>query len=290
MKKRSKKKGLTLMEVLISLAIMSILIVPTSNLIISSVKMNKDSEDKQKAVTIAQQLVEEIKALQKSDLADKKILSNGLQLNKDTDISNPNGFIGTKANIDGDFQADIKIKPKENLEVNNGGENRLSYDLELTIDGEDDNLNLGIKGDPTSYNIKKDNLKIQNSDLALKVGRKSVDASRNEVFEELKTISFSEAGNRRVSVKFGQNTNLTNEFILNTLNSSLNYVSVYFELDDATKLSAYSLNNEGGVIRKYTNIKAASTNTDVTRAYEINIAISKNGKKLYEAKAYKAML
>lgn len=56
------KKGMTLIEVIISVALLSILMVPISSLVMSSLKNNIDAEDMQKASYIGQKVLEELKA------------------------------------------------------------------------------------------------------------------------------------------------------------------------------------------------------------------------------------
>lgn len=56
------KKGFTLIEVILSIAILSIIIGPILSLTLSTVKINKQSDDKLKAINIAQKHLEEIKA------------------------------------------------------------------------------------------------------------------------------------------------------------------------------------------------------------------------------------
>ena len=56
------KKGMTLVEVIISVTLLSILIVPLSGIVISSLKNSKDGENKQKASYIGQKVIEELKA------------------------------------------------------------------------------------------------------------------------------------------------------------------------------------------------------------------------------------
>lgn len=56
------KKGMTLIEVIISVALLAILIIPLSRLVMSSLKNNIDSEDMQKASYIGQKVLEELKA------------------------------------------------------------------------------------------------------------------------------------------------------------------------------------------------------------------------------------
>ncbi|WP_195266650.1 prepilin-type N-terminal cleavage/methylation domain-containing protein [Clostridium sp. 1001275B_160808_H3] len=56
------KKGMTLIEVIISVALLSILIVPLSGLVMSSLKNNISAEYRQKASYIGQKVLEELKA------------------------------------------------------------------------------------------------------------------------------------------------------------------------------------------------------------------------------------
>lgn len=56
------KKGMTLVEVIISVALLSILFVPLSGIVISSLKNSKDGEYNQKAVYIGQKIIEELKS------------------------------------------------------------------------------------------------------------------------------------------------------------------------------------------------------------------------------------
>lgn len=60
--KLKARKGMTLIEVIISVALLSILIVPLSGLVISSLRNNKNSEYKQRASYVGQKVLEELKA------------------------------------------------------------------------------------------------------------------------------------------------------------------------------------------------------------------------------------
>ena len=66
--KLKAKKGMTLIEVIISVTLLSILIVPLSGLVMSSLKNNKDSEYRQKASYVGQKVLEELKAYDKITL------------------------------------------------------------------------------------------------------------------------------------------------------------------------------------------------------------------------------
>lgn len=56
------KKGMTLVEVIISVTLLSILLVPLSGIVISSLRNSKDGEYRQKATYIGQKVIEELKA------------------------------------------------------------------------------------------------------------------------------------------------------------------------------------------------------------------------------------
>ena len=60
--KFKSKKGMTLIEVIISVTLLSILIVPISSVVISSLKNSKNGEYRQKASYIGQKVIEELKA------------------------------------------------------------------------------------------------------------------------------------------------------------------------------------------------------------------------------------
>lgn len=61
MKKRCKmKKGMTLIEAIISVALLSLLIIPISGMILNSTKTNKKAEIKQNAAYLGQQVLEEM--------------------------------------------------------------------------------------------------------------------------------------------------------------------------------------------------------------------------------------
>lgn len=60
--KLKARKGMTLIELIISVALLSILIVPLSGLVISSLSNNKRSEYKQRASYVGQKVLEELKA------------------------------------------------------------------------------------------------------------------------------------------------------------------------------------------------------------------------------------
>ncbi|MBZ9636286.1 prepilin-type N-terminal cleavage/methylation domain-containing protein [Clostridium sp. FP1] len=70
MKVKKCSKGLTLIEVVISLAILAIIIGPILSLTLTSVKINKKSDDKLNALNLAQKRMEEAKFCSKEEIKD----------------------------------------------------------------------------------------------------------------------------------------------------------------------------------------------------------------------------
>lgn len=83
-KSRKSKKGFTLLEVIISFALISIILIPIANLVLTSVKINKSTENKQQAKAVLQETVENIKAIDNFSSALSKPLNNGIILSETT--------------------------------------------------------------------------------------------------------------------------------------------------------------------------------------------------------------
>lgn len=91
---RRKNTGFTLVEVVISAAILAILIIPIASLTITTIKTSDSAEDKQKATQIGQQLLDEFKSFDDITLThaapanDTFTLLNGQVLEVNRDASN----------------------------------------------------------------------------------------------------------------------------------------------------------------------------------------------------------
>ncbi|MGN9160488.1 type IV pilus modification PilV family protein [Clostridium sulfidigenes] len=83
-KSRKSKKGFTLLEVIISFALISIILIPIANLVLTSVKINKSTENKQQAKAVLQETIENIKAIDNFSSALSKPLNNGITLSEAT--------------------------------------------------------------------------------------------------------------------------------------------------------------------------------------------------------------
>lgn len=87
-KSRKSKKGFTLLEVIISFALISIILIPIANLVLTSVKINKFTENKQQAKAVLQETIENIKAIDNLSSFISKPLNNGITLSEATGEDN----------------------------------------------------------------------------------------------------------------------------------------------------------------------------------------------------------
>ena len=112
---RGKKKGMTLIEAIISVALLSVLIIPISGLVMTSINTNKRAEIKQEATYIGQKLLEEMKVYDEIILGVTKEfqLLNGQKITK----------VGESDNFVGKFIVD-----KYDVELSLNKDNQFVYD------------------------------------------------------------------------------------------------------------------------------------------------------------------
>ena len=162
MKKKNKrfKKGMTLIEVIISVTLLSILIVPISGFILSSLKNNTTSQKKQEASYIGQKILEELKAYEYISLETDENgkyfqLLDGDKIYKDL---NSNSFNGNfKRTIYGEVSEDDDRNLREyTVELTMTADSNFNY---TDINNRDINSDADFKIDF----INKDNISLNNN-------------------------------------------------------------------------------------------------------------------------------
>ena len=110
---KKNNKGFSLIEIIISLAIASIMILSGYQLIINAVKLNKKGEDRQQANLVGQQVIEEIKTID-----DRNISTNLLTINENLILTgtingNINEYKGTLLDESGEYDVNIFIEKED---------------------------------------------------------------------------------------------------------------------------------------------------------------------------------
>lgn len=141
------KKGMTLIEVIISVALLAILIIPISGLVMSSLKNNIKSEDMQKASYIGQKVLEELKSYDEINLKGEtekyfELLDGDKIVKRDKEfleIFDRNIYGNPSNGKDKDiYRVDVKVEKDANFQyenINNRDKNNsASFKLNFTND------------------------------------------------------------------------------------------------------------------------------------------------------------
>lgn len=104
MKNKFNRNGLTLIEVIITLAILGVVVTPLMSMFITSQKINRESEMKYNAIQLAQEQIEDIKA------------DNTLDVSSGSGYTGVDGDYEKSLNDDG-YRLDININKSEEVEL-----------------------------------------------------------------------------------------------------------------------------------------------------------------------------
>ncbi len=119
---KKDKKGFSLIEILVSLAIASIIVLSITQLIINMIKFNKKSEDRQQTTLVGQQIVEEIKTLDSSNISSSLIkISDDLILNRVENSNEYKGILTDRNNLSKTYDVALTLN-YENQGMNKNNE------------------------------------------------------------------------------------------------------------------------------------------------------------------------
>ncbi|MFT5875343.1 MAG: type II secretory pathway pseudopilin PulG, partial [Clostridium sp.] len=164
-----KKKGETLIEVLISISIFAIVSIPLIMIVLSAITNNKRGENKQYAVAVAQQIIEQLRAdgtttpnivTVKTDIATYDLkFPHTPGTSPGHDIS----YVVSNENVGNSFTANVNFERK--LPYDSQTSNGVNYDLSIQMD-KDSVIVTGTNSDGSTgditYNGLTNDLKICN--------------------------------------------------------------------------------------------------------------------------------
>ena len=191
--KLRSKKGMTLIEIIISVALLSILIVPLSTMVTSSLKNKEQAADKQKATYIGQKILEELKSydditvtvdgsnkyfnLLDADASDKEIKEvPGTNLKKFKGEFERNIF-GNKNENTSEKLFNVEVNINKNEDFNNDfkfvNNDNVGYELTLKQNSIFFNGTNFISGNNVNIKISNDKLTIGNGSRNEQISRDS---------------------------------------------------------------------------------------------------------------------
>lgn len=310
LKVKNKEKGFTLIEVLISLAILAMVIVPMLSMVLGSVKTNKAGEDKEKALYVAQEYVEKFKNADSfsvgADSDFKDVPDNPDFQYKQTITELDYKFPDKNSNTRTTFSS---IEYDGKIEIDSDPNNILSTIKEKnTTSGEDDTI-----GDEKLPILISDNKPYDNT-LEIIDGKNQYDSNdtheNNKIYvklsnkdSNLQEISINKNAsidNKNGGQKSGyiiilfKGQNQAGEEVPKIQIKASNYceqsLTIYLAEENNKKVD-YSFANDSGKVQVYSNIMVHDGNyANNSRVYKINIEVrKKNGESLQKVTAYKSV-
>lgn len=260
--KFKSKKGMTLIEVIISVTLLSILIVPLSSIVMSSLKNSKDGEYRQKASYIGQKIIEELKSYDyiKLDSEGSFKLLDGDKITKNTSENNFTGkfqrtIFGAvdenKRPGETKFNVEITMKKNEDFNFDNTNkidESKVKYKITFEKDVFEYNAYINDKTseklvvtEDLVFNINQNNLEIYNkSNNQIKISAEGTVGKDNillinikNTYDKLININLSNNVNNLFQIYLLKDSDINNikinpykgDILLSEINSSLDNIS-----------------------------------------------------------------
>lgn len=265
----TNNKGFTLIEIIVTIAILSIVIVPLSSMFIQAAKMNSMAAEEYDATLIAQKYFEEIKSI-KSDI-------DAASLNYIFDANN-DSF--SKDSIDGKFTIAI------NMVAVAGTQNLNNDDSEQAlIDG--NNMKISFNEENTIMTVvsSKDSLTESNVGISKTFSINNNTPSQYELYCNGNNLEFK--GSSMQSTGIIDTSDFSQYNIAIIMSSDLN-MNVYNKIDGtAVKITAIKLagdthnfnlvGKEGIVEQKVNVIQGNIESLSKSILYDVSIVVKRNG-------------
>jgi len=279
-----KQKGFTLVELIITIAILGIIIVPISSMVLTSAKITKDSEDKLNATNIAQEYMEKIKS-------DDLLVLNNSQLN----------YEEGKYNIECEIRPIDNYKFGQNVVVGENGSDSIVCDYKFVFEEGENTIE--------SYNISDGSTLIPSQSASKpRIDITCTDSAENKMIFSIydsnsllgsKEITRSgEYESGKIKIRFDILRDLGEQLNINLCNESSDVLEIYLvKSDKVTDKTNININKLAGKIRKYDDIIKITDNSSVenksdNRLYEITVRVKHKNTDdvIIECKGYKTFL
>lgn len=289
-KKRKTKKGFTVIEAIISLVLFTMIMIPLGSFTITAIKNTSNSAEKQKAMDIAQSIVEQIKAVDSKDIDN---LSSTLDLSNDEGIKVNEVLKNKKFNgysISGEksgFHIEGNITPNEAYVNKDENKDNKNFDYYVYID---DN---SIEVDETS-NGKSGTYKFSdNIDLSKEANINICEEDGGSVNINGRNVIFDDPQDKNCNIKIlykGEGKSKEIKVNLKNLNpNSILSVYCYKKLGSNMNFNTITDNTSIGMVRIYNNMYEGSSNKSGSSLFDIHLKISKNNKLIYEINSTKVI-
>ncbi|GKX64843.1 type IV pilus modification PilV family protein [Inconstantimicrobium mannanitabidum] len=284
-----KKKGFTLIELIISIALIGILLVPVSSMVLTTVRTNKRAEVKQKATLVGQKVLEQLRAV---NIAKQGTSFNFTGITFDNNVAN-NVFVLN--NVDS-YKVTVTLNVKNTLESANTEE--VKYDGKYSIGVRNEQPTIISQNSSNPADVKE----VPDNKIIIKVQKSGndriVDINNGEINETVTTKDAS--GNPSSDPNDKKDLNLALNFskyiLTNQSQYAANpvYVNVYNQDDKYVNLCLQKTDNIIVNVNQYVNpINIYNNRPEDPNAakigdmYDIMVEVTKDNSSLFVGHAVK---
>ena len=290
MRLKNKKKGVTLIEIIMSIALLAIVSIPIGQMLLTAVRTSKEGQDKQEATLIGQEILEEIRA--KEFEVDGVTLSSGIIIDKVND-SKYEIDPATMESVDG-FTIDINLTEDNKINFNEDLE-PTEYDGILYMKKDEiSNTKIVISANEDfsgTRNLEYD-VTIPNNVLTIKNSNNNMDITiGNNTSKKITIPKDSEDKSGSIKLVLGYNLKdlKTNIDIKNKMSDD-KVMNLYLAANEKTVDSTgnqldtrlITVGNSDGVMRVYNNYKdSIESDEKMGQVYKVDIIVKKGNKTLF---------
>ncbi|MHC1685752.1 MAG: prepilin-type N-terminal cleavage/methylation domain-containing protein [Clostridiaceae bacterium] len=303
MGRKVKKKGFTIIEIIIGMAIFGIILIPMANMVITSVTINKKAQDKQQGTLLAEKALEKVKFKDcetKGDVVNFLTSSDDLHM-KNYDLITKKGYIyykkdGTEgSDTSYDFKIEVSLddttayngSPIDGKEIVNG--------LEVSDVDKIKFYNDGNSSSPYSLDFDEITVVVKPGDSDYKYEvfyTKKVDHGTGKVTESYtyatvsgKQIKYN-VSDKDIGAYLNYTVNINNDIsddkslVINVENTTEKTLNLY--INKNSKINAnYMVNNKFGKVNQFFNSETQPKYSDIKNSVKINMRVyDSNGKEL----------
>ncbi|KPU28070.1 hypothetical protein TR13x_01650 [Caloranaerobacter sp. TR13] len=257
----NKDAGLTLIEVLVTIAILGIIIIPLSSFFITTAKINNESRDKFKATLIAQKFIEDLK------LSDSIVEGETQYKVENYDVIVNITNISDLSESESSFYDTI-----------------VDYDVKIEIDK--DNQNYISIYDKDDNLLAKDYISVE-----AKIDIAMIDSFITiNIYDNNSLLSTTNIENNGDEGSLILNILGDMDFVINSNNQTENDLIIYF-CKSGTSTSNYSFYNLGGKVTRYENILILDNKSEssLKGLYKVDVEVKKDGNTLEQITGYKLL-
>lgn len=289
-KKRKSKKGFTVLEAIISLTLFTMIMIPLGSFTLTAIKNTVKSSEKQKAMDIAQSMVEQIKSVDSSNidkLDDKSILnlgnSDSIDVKKESKNNKFKGY-SISGNISG-FDIEGNIIPNDAYINKDENVGNTDFDYYLYI-------NNGVIIGGISSNIQEANIDIGQLNIS-NSGQITINEGSNGDIKINNTyVSSVNLNKKEFKIKITDDKSKSGKIDINLSNQNTNNIlSVYCYKNLGSNLIYNDVLGgiSSGITRVYENLYNKSPNESGSNLFNIDIKILKKDQLIYEINSTKVI-